>query len=419
MTFLKNYKFITLVVLGIILRLAVMATTYHPDLRAAEFASYAIVEMGKGFSFYDILPRLSHSDPLYRSLGPDELNYPPLAWYTPAVFRFILRPFLNPQLDYTMLTGVNSLFGSRDLLWHLVLLKIPLLVADLLTAWLLTFFFSESHKKRLVFLAWIFNPLTLYATFAIGQIDIWPVLTTVLAGVLLLKNKPWWAVFALGLGGGYKMFPLLLLLPTALLFGRNTWDKVKLLCLGFGTYVAIILPFALTSPGFRAYSLLTSQTDKMLFAKVMVSGDQFISLFIVGYFALALFCTYSKKQYWPIFWTGILLVLFSVTHYHPQWFLWLTPWLIIFLIKEINFRWLVIALFVADLGITLSFDQSLHYGLFAPIAPWISTVPYTLPALISRFIPFPVFVSLIRSFLAASSIATGYFLFANRLKLKV
>lgn len=419
MTLIKDYKFIFLVALAMLLRLAIMVTTYHPDLRAAEFAGYAILEMGKGIGFYDVLPRLSPTNPLYQSLGPSELNYPPLAWFTPTLFRLVLRPFLNPQVDYAILTHVDRLFGTPQLMWQLFFLKIPLLTADLITAWLLTFLFSQREKKKLIFLIWLFNPLTLYATFAMGQIDIWPVLTTVLAGVLLTREKPTLAAFVLGLGGGYKIFPLLMLLPTALLFGKNFKEKAKLLAIGFGTYLLIILPFVLTSPGYRAYSLLTPQTDKMLFAKVMVSGDQYLSLFVIAYIAILFLCTRAQRQNWMLFSTGIFLVLFSVTHYHPQWFLWLTPWLAFYWVKESGTRWLMLALLMADIGITLSFDSSLHYGLFAPILTWIANVPYALPAIISRFMPFPEFVSLIRSFLAGSALAFGIYLFNHRLDLKV
>lgn len=427
MTLLENFKFqiprskpfYIFFLLAILFRLVIMATTYHPDVRAAEFASYAVVEMRKGFGFYDVLPSLSPSDPLYRALGPTELNYPPLAWLAPVVFRFIFRPLMNPALDHQIFTNVEALFGSTQLMWHLLVLKLPLLLADLATAWFLTFFFANSKEKATAFLAWLFNPITLYASFAVGQIDIWPVLVTVAAGVFLARNRPSVAALLLGLGGGYKLFPLLLLLPTALLFGKDHFEKAKLVLIGVTAYLAVVLPFALTSPGFRAYSLLTPQTDKMLFAKVMVSGDQFLSLFVVGFFALTLLCTYARRQYWMIFWAAALLLLLSVTHYHPQWFLWVTPWLIIFGMKEKTFWWMVLALLMADLGITLSFDSSLHFGLLAPIFPWVVNIPYGVPLLVSKFIPFPVFVSLVRSFLAAVSMATVYRLWENRSRFKV
>jgi hypothetical protein len=419
MTFLKKYRLIILVCIAVLLRLVIAATTYHPDLRAAEFASFTVVEMGSGWRLYDVLPNLPPDDPIYKALGPTELNYPPLAWLAPSVFRLILRPLMNPQVDLMIMTNVEKLFGTTQLMWHLVLLKLPLLTADLLVAWLLTFYFSARNKKTLVFLLWLFNPLTLYATFAVGQIDIWPVLTTVAAGIFLIKNRPVFACFLLGVGGGYKLFPLLLLLPTVLLFGQNIKEKIKLIGVGLGTYLLIIFPFVLTSPGYRAYSLATPQIDKMLFAKIMVSGDQYISLFVVGLLVICAFSSYTRRAYWSIYWSVMLLLLFSVTHYHPQWFLWLTPWLILFVVKKGAFWLYALALIAADIGITLSFDASLHYGLLGPIFPWIANAPYLLPQLVSRYLPFATFVSLIRSALAAISIATAFHLYENRSEYKV
>ena len=59
---------------------------------------------------------------------------------------------------------------------------------------------------------------------------------------------------------------------------------------------------------------------------------------------------------------------------------------------------------VANLGIVLSFDPSLHYALLGPALPVVREIPYTLPAFIAKFIPFSQAVSLVRSTLAGLGI---------------
>ena len=398
---MRNKNFWPVIVLAFVLRVLISATTYHPDLRATEFASFDIVENGHLTSFYDTLHRLPPESPLVKSLGPDELNYPPLAYLAPTAFRFLLRPIFSPQKDLAILTGPEHLFENPSFFGYLLLLKLPNFFPDFVLAWAITFFFSRQEQKKLAAFLWLFNPLTLYATFAIGQLDIWPTALTVLAGVFLVKKKPLPAVLLLGLGGGYKLFPLLLLLPTAIAFGHSLFGRLCLLAGGLAVYAAVVLPFLLTSPGYRSTALLAPQVDKMLFAHVNVSGDQYLSFFIVGYVLLLAFSFSLPAERWLTLWVGILVIFFAVTNYHPQWFLWLTPWLIILVLKNDLYLWPSLTLLVADIAITLSFDPSLHYGLLSPLVPSLSQLPYTLPSLLGKVLPFPTIVSLVRSTLAA------------------
>jgi hypothetical protein len=388
--------------------LVVMAITFHPDLRAMEFASLDIVDNGHIFSFYDTLHRLPADDPLVRSLGRDEVNYPPLAYLASTVFRLVLHPLMNRGVDNQILTGMQNITGKPQLLSELFLLKLPNLLADLSVAWVVTGFFPDPRKKRLAVILWLFNPLTLYATFGMGQVDIWPTLWMTLAGLAVTRNKPVAAAALLGIGGLYKLFPLLLLVPLILLQGKTWLQKLRLGAVGFGIYLLGTLPFILFSPGYRASALLTPQVDKMLFARILVSGDQFLSLFVVGFSLIVFLTHFERRQWWLIYWAAVLLLFYAVTNYHPQWFLWVTPWLIFFVIKDRRFWWPVLLILICDIGITLSFDASLHYGLFVPLFPALARSTSPLPALVGRILPFPTVVSLIRSVLAG---IVAYFLY--------
>jgi hypothetical protein len=108
-----------------------------------------------------------------------------------------------------------------------------------------------------------------------------------------------------------------------------------------------------------------------------------------------------------------MLTLFSVTHFHPQWLLWVSPFLIISLIKTKFASWpLVATLFVSWLFITFMFEASLSYGMFAPLFPGLKGA-VSLKDVVARYLdPFLV-LGIFRSLLAGASAFMIYSLFKS------
>jgi len=101
-----------------------------------------------------------------------------------------------------------------------------------------------------------------------------------------------------------------------------------------------------------------------------------------------------------------LLLFFSVTHYHPQWFLWITPFLFLFLVGNFYKRiLLVVILFVCWFGITLLFESSLSYGLFNPLLPDLNQT-ISLSDIPGKYTNIFQFKSLVRSIFAGVSLFT-------------
>ena len=237
----------------------------------------------------------------------------------------------------------------------LFLLKLPYLFVDLIILWLLLKLVDVKHKLLATGL-WAFNLPLIYSAFLMGQFDIFLVLAFVVA-MYFSSRRPIIAAFSLAIGAGFKPFPLFLLpfLPGS---------KIKNISLGAITYFLIILPY-LSSPGFKQYALLAQQSDKMWYAKIMVAGSQYLPLFMVGFVLLFWLQYFFSKRLpywaWPM---SVLLLFYSVTHYHPQWFSWVTPF---FILTFIHFRKTLpqlLTLLLCHLVIVLSFDSSLNFGLF-------------------------------------------------------
>lgn len=395
-------------VAGILLRLILMPTTVHPDLWVFTSAGYFSAYEGR-LNIYEHLADLSTDEPdhpLIKIAGNvnDYFIYPPLAYFTFGSFQFVLKPLLDSNFIPKYWNNPDSVFSNPAFPWHLFLYKLPLLFIDIGVAFLLAGLFEKQNQKKMAFIFWIFNPLTIYSTFMMGQFDIIPVLFTVLTLVLIKKKNYIWAILSIGVAGSFKIYPLLLIPPLAFASSKDLWPRLKYLALGFLPFLITIAPY-ISSPAFRQMVLLSPKNQKMLFLGLPVSGAEVLYPFLIILFLIYFHSLYSKQtfelyEYFLI----ILLTMFSVSNFHPQWFLWITPFLIIYLIKY-NFKYtlLVASLLGSWLVLTLLFESSLSYGLFNPIFPKLKDAK-SLAEVFSTSEMLFKFKSIIRSFFTAASI---------------
>lgn len=358
---------------GILIRLFLSAITFHKDTAHFDLAGYVL---GKGnlLNFYDYTFTLSRDDQLLKNYPVALFNYPPAVYLTLGGLNWILTGLVDDNFRSDFLFNFQNTLGDVRLYLHLILLKIPYLPFDMVIAYLLYNLFEKRRAKNLAFTLWVFNPWILYSTYMMGQFDIIPTTFVVLALYTATKKvdlnkKVFLAAFFLGIGAAFKIYPLLLLIPLAILL--NSWPKrILAILLGVSVYLITIIPF-IGSLGFRSTALVANQTFKSLYAQIPVSGGESIILFLafVGFFYLMFLYRVEKiENLWQRFFI-ILLLFFIFTHYHPQWFLWLTPFLIIELLSN-NFKhlFLLILIAISFLGAISLFEQSLSIGLFVPIS---------------------------------------------------
>lgn len=407
--------FLKWVLIGLVLRLVLMPFTVHPDIHALDLGAYLISQKGEWLTFYDFLSRLEPSHLLVKIYGPDLFIYPPLAYFVPGVFMFFLGPLYNFSFNNLFLLDMEATYQTLELFKTLFLLKMPYLLFDFLLAFLLYRLFT-GKKGEMAFKLWLVNPLTLYATFSMGQIDILPTLMVVAALFLATKNKKELSVLMLGIGGAFKLFPLLFLPIFVLVLERKLWQRTKLFLIGLAPYLIVIAPYLFFSPIYRQSALLASQTEKMFYMRLPLSGAEYLSIFALGYFLLLFFAERWRNQKEILWKLGLVLMLlfFSVTHFHPQWFLWLTPFLI-WLIVTRGKKYLghLIILFGCYLALLFFFEPSLHFGLFTPLAPSLKNVG-SLNNLLAGITNVFTIKSLLRSLLAATSLILVFQLFKER-----
>jgi hypothetical protein len=390
-------KLLPWLILGLILRLVLIPITLHPDFRAVNLAGYLIAQKGELLTFYDHISKLPRIDHIAELYGDNLFIYPPLAYLSHALFNKLLYWAYPQSAFWLLINDIGRVRSDPGFLGLMYFLKLPYLLADFTCLWLVLKLLPEKHKFT-GGLFWIFNPVNIYVSYMIGQFDIFIALFLLLALLFLNKNSLLSAFF-LGLSACFKPFTLVLapLLPG---------NKIKNVLVSGGTYFLTILPY-LASPAFKQYALLASQSDKLLYAKIIISGSQYVPVFILG-LVLVYWWNYFKEKSNPNWiWLMLPLLLFySVTHYHPQWFVWIMPFLLLIWVYTPKLRLPVITMFGCYFVIVLLFEASLNFGLFG--------LNFSFSDFIIRFISPDILGSTIRGIFAAACLYITCHYYADR-----
>lgn len=329
-----NKKLWTVLIIGIILRIILAVSTFHPDSLAFDLGG-KLIASGKILNLYDF------SDP-----NIAVLNYPPAIYWFHGIFHLLLANFLPAML----------------------VVKLPYLLFDIGIAFILWKLFPNLKQGNLAFTLWMFNPLSLYAGFMMGQFDVIPTFFTVLSIYYLSKGKLSAGALALGGGIAFKIYPIFLLIPL-LILGKNYFERLKLFLLGIVPYALSILIY-LPSHSFRSLALFAAQSSKSLYAAIPVSGGESILLFPLALLVFYLILwqrTVSINSFWKVY-SIPLFFFFIFTHYHPQWLIWITPFLIIGLVTQWKVTILpTIIIFLSWFASLFFFDPSLTLGIFSPV----------------------------------------------------
>ncbi len=358
-------KYWQIILFAIIIRLLLSSFTFHQDIQTFNLAGKLVAE-GNILNLYDYLPALADNDPL-KNLAV--FNYPPAIYLFHGVFNFLFNLLRFPVNLFLLDSAAN--YGNILFNIHLLLLKLPYLIFDLLTAVVLYKLFTNENQKRLALLLWLFNPINLYATFMMGQFDIIPTFFTILSIYFILKNKLNLAAFSLGAGIAFKIYPIFLIIPL-IITGKNLFEKMKLFILAILPYLFTILPY-LSSHNFRSTALFANQSSKSLYAQIAVSGGESIIIFpaLLILFYLIILIRKERSASWRTYLIPLLL-FFIFTHFHPQWLIWVTPFLILEIVNTgLKNVMPIIAIIISFIGSLFFFDPSLTIGLFAPLIPML------------------------------------------------
>lgn len=391
--------------LALFIRFLLMPFLYHPDIKSHHFHFYFLSQ--KIFNIYQYLANNIQNLPY-----TDTFNYPPLVYFVFGTIQFLLRPFLGSGfVSWLFDWGPERIFNP-SIFRYLFILKIPYLILDILTAFLLTQFFKEKKQKQRVFLFWLFNPIVLYAIYGLGHFDILPSLLVLLAVLLVLKDRKKLGGLSLGVAAAFKTYPLLLLPFLVVLGSKKTRERLMIFILGIIPYMISILPF-LNSVVFRQSVLFSGLSQRLFLAGIPLGFGENLIIFISAFiflFLLAFHYFSSEKEKIVPFFLVIFLLIFSLSHFHPQWIIWILPFLTITLIKKPSLLFPQIVFYLTFFGVVLLFnDRAQFLGLLSLFNPDFLGVPNIFEVLRDKNIVDPFLIqSISHSLLSGVSFWIGW-----------
>ncbi|HOY61067.1 MAG TPA: glycosyltransferase 87 family protein [Candidatus Woesebacteria bacterium] len=339
-----------LFVFALILRLILAPLFYHPDIKSQNF-HFQFLSLGK-INIYQYIDENKQFLP-YR----DTFNYLPLTYLSFGAGQILLRPLL-PSNFFTWLNDWGpSQNNYPDLLYFMLILKLPYIIFDLGIGYLL---YKLYDKKVLII--WLFNPLSFYLIYILANFDIVPVFFSLLSFYLLKKSRNSLAFIFLGIATALKFYPLLFF-PFFLFYHPNNIQKIIRNIFAFLLPLIItIIPFVFTPFFVQAFSG-SGLTQKITEFKILN-----IPIYPVIYMIILAIYYFSKNKNIEKSFLWLFLGFIVLVNYHPQWLLWFLPFIIFPILKtKIKTIIFVLIVFLSLLYIVLINDQFLFWGHLIPI----------------------------------------------------
>jgi hypothetical protein len=290
-------------------------------------------------------------------------NYQPLAYLLPSL---VYLPFSS------IVRQTGELFMNRDWVSHqssqfiplLTMYKLPMILADLAILFLLPKFFTKEKHKRTAQLLWAFNPLAIYVSSMMGQVDIIIAFLILISLFFARKNKLIMASIFVALSALIKPIGLILIPIYAITQFHQNKSLIKSIIVaasGIIVYALGILPY-IFSASYRYFALFAEQINKSTYASISIASGHDIPFFFIFY-VLVVLMYWSKKINLKTALTATLLSSLAFTHFHPQWLVWLMPLLIVIAVNRDDYLFYIAGI-ICWLGILFSFDATLHFQLF-------------------------------------------------------
>jgi len=355
--FVSNHRLTLWVVIGLLIRLILIPFSTHLDLLLSTYREYLWAQ-----EEIQSISMISEGIlALYMKLFLPFFKYLPEALQTDRYGIVGLPEHLKFSMDS---------FAPRNLF----LLKFPFLIFDLGFLWVLMKFAKDKKEQIIVSALWALNVLMLYSVFAFGRYEIMPVLA--LTGSLFLaKNKKiFWALILFSFAISLKTY-VVILAPIYLIYFSNGLRSL------LKNILILVIPF---------FSI--NYFTELIFGKNLIAGiggsglmefanrgsvgEEFnrISLFIVAYALVGIFYFYKKREadFWQFFRFLFLAFLsyFIFAYFHSHYLVWLSPFLILYLLKNKKILWpTILMLIFFFILVDISTNRVATSLIFAP-ADW-------------------------------------------------
>lgn len=382
-------------IIAIIFRLLLSPLFYHRDIKTQNFHLQYFAQ-GQ-VNIYKYINEHKAELP-YR----DTFNYLPLTY----IGLGSIQALLNPILPSDFKTWINDWSQTQDdypnLLYFMLILKLPYILFDLGIGYLLYKLFSKK-----VLSIWLFNPFSFYYIYILANFDVIPVFFSILAFYYLKQGKQGYPYIYLGIATALKVYPLLFF-PFFIFFKKDSLKKIFTNSLIFITPIFIsVVPFLGDSSFLQSFagSGLTQKIIEIKYLNIPIFPILYIIIFARYYL--------SKTRDFEESITYLFLTFIVFVNFHPQWLLWFLPFSI-FLINKSKIRniLLTIILSLCMVYVFLINDQYLFWAHLIPINYDFLLLPHPTEVIIQKFHQDPVVLQgYLKTILALLSLV---FVFSSR-----
>ena len=357
--------------------------------------------------------------------------------FIPFVKYFVGNPLVNPYQHFFDIGAVKSfpypplmmfllsipyiLFGifSGNTFSDLLLMRLPLLVADIAIFYILYSIFHGKEKYTLL-LYWA-SPIVFYITYIHGQLDIIPVAFLFMSTYLLIRKRYFLSAALLGAGLATKSF-IIVALPIYLIYLFKKKVEInriaKFFLLFLVVYSVFLIPY-IFSPGFLHMVFLAEEQLRLFNLSVDFTTSLVYYIVPAAYAYIILKAMSFKKITRDILFVLLGLTLtILVTFINPArgWYLWAIPFIVYFFVKVRINVWVYISFSAAYLLYFLFVPDSDVFNVFQIVATQIAgkTVPYDY--LLSVGLPANLLVNILFTALTSVLLYTAYLIYKKGVK---
>jgi hypothetical protein len=398
------------VLIGISIRLALMPLFVQSDFFDNYFGAF-------------VLERTGHVIPVAFSY---------LTLLLLSVWLRILSP-LMPNFVYGSALSAGTSVGrlpfevsDPNLYGFLVLGKAPFLAFDVLCGILFIWILENPAQGLRAFKLWMLSPISIFATYVIGQYDVATIFLILLSVVLFRYKRYLLSSLTLGLAVAIEYFPIAIL-PFLVYLGMKTIQKpavrirFALLSVAAGiipvvlsTLVILKIFPSISGPTLSNFSTPNAAITWTIFTHTVGYSVSFATSFVDVIYVLPITFILVVGYVWLrnesnvntlIEATSIFFSLFfALGLFLVQWFLWIVPFLIIFLSWRRLPLWLYVIINLAYFVYPWYWGNLITTYLFLPITSQAFQWPTPVQVLDSAGIPGLQFVSTVRSVLSGGLI---------------
>lgn len=364
------------------LYLLVAPFTYHPDNKLVLY--YATLGNGKVWDIYSYLNTNYDAAPKF--------HYPPMHFWVVKAEYPVVRLVGGAGLDSWLKRGANEAFDDPNIFLYNLATKVPILALVLWTGWIIfkicLQYGYDKYKAKLAAAIWLFNPITFYSAVIMGQNDMLAI-APFMMGWYLMGSFPWMAFVIFGVASGVKTYPLIWAIFLAMTYIKfPIWKRIFLVVVSVGTYYLTMVPF-LRYEYFRTDVLYSGLATRMFEAGIDIGlGDRVLIVpLLLGILLLVAIRRKMGKSVVDIskLLVATNLIILGFIHFHPQWFIWVVPFISIYIAHR--YRELLSGLLIVGvmLGVILLFDDKfLYWGLLSPLNNGLLNLPLIRDVLVAK-----------------------------------